>query len=388
MLLRGAGIPQRLLFFQALGGVFFNVLVQFLQLCFQCGEDVIYIIFDGGLVVLDGGLVSGDGGLCGVGLGYQRGQLLFLGELVKLRCAEQGELLLLGEKIVGIKIIGIEVLGVVLLNFVQHIAGASGGTGDLTGGAVGHTLLGIVDHVLCLDHLFAGIFQRLFCVIQQFFRLGEHLGGDFIQPLSIEDDMHLPRQRTGDVHAGHAGDTRQFLLQLLVDEVAQLLYLHALIADGRHHDRQHGGVNFHGIGSGHCVVPAALQRRQLLLDVEAEGVHIRAVLKLQHHHGSAVLGGGGDGLDMIQCGHGFLDGAGDLLLDALGAGTGIGGHHDDVGEVHVGHQVRRHLHIGHHAQDDHRQRNNEHRQRFFHTKFRNHTAAPCLRKCKTAPVVP
>ena len=289
MLIRGAGIPQRFLLFQARGGVFLNVLVQFIQFCVQRGEDVLVVIFNGGLVVLDGCLVSGDGGLCGVGLGYQRGQLLFLGELVKLRRAEQGELFLFGQEVLGVKIIGVEVLGVVFLNLVQHIPGASGGTGDLTGGAVGHALFGIVNHVLCLDHLLAGVFQRFLRVIQQLFRFNQHFGADLIQLFSVQHHVHLPRQRTGDVHAGHAGDTRQFLLQLLVDEVAQLLYLHALIADGRHHDRQHGGVDLHGIGGGHRLVPAALQGRQLLLDVEAEGVHIRAVLELQHHHGGAVL---------------------------------------------------------------------------------------------------
>ena len=131
LFLGGAGIPQRLLFFQALGGVFFDVLVQFIQFCVQRGEDILFVIFDGGLVVLDGGLVSGDGGLCGVGLGYQRGQLLFLGELVKLRCAEQGELFLFGQEVLGLKIIGVEVLGIILvgiefLYLVQHIPCAGG----------------------------------------------------------------------------------------------------------------------------------------------------------------------------------------------------------------------------------------------------------------------
>ena len=121
------------------------------------------IISDAIRIFVESSLIGFDGGLCGVGLGYQRGQLLFLGELVKLRCAEQGELFLFGQEVLGVKIIGVEVLGIILvgivfLNLVQHISGASGGTGDLTGGAVGHALFGIVNHLLRLYHLLAGIF--------------------------------------------------------------------------------------------------------------------------------------------------------------------------------------------------------------------------------------
>ena len=180
--------------------------------------------------------------------------------------------------------------------------------------------------------------------------------------------MHLTIHRAGDIHAGHARDARQLGGQLLIHEVAQLAHVHGIAADGGHHDGDHGGVYLQYVGRGHRVAPLALQRGDLLLDIDAQRVHIGAVFKLQHHHGYAVLAGGGDVFQLIQRRQRLLQRLCDLLLYALRACAGVAGDHDHIGIVHVGHQVGGHFQIGHHTQYQNGQRHHIDGQRFFHTK--------------------
>ena len=180
--------------------------------------------------------------------------------------------------------------------------------------------------------------------------------------------MHLPVNGARDIHAGHAGDAGQLGAELIVHKVAQLAHVHGVAADGGHHHRDHGGVHLQYVGGGHAVVPLALQRGDLLLDVDAQRVHIGPVLKLHDHHGDAVLAGGLDLLQLIQRGQSFLQRLCDLLLHAFRACAGIAGDHDHIGVVHVGHQVGGHFQIGHHAQYQNGQRHHIDGQWFFHTK--------------------
>ena len=76
-------------------------------------------------------------------------------------------------------------------------------------------------------------------------------------------------------------------------------------------------------------------------------------------------------LYFIQRGHGLLHGLGDVRLHGLGAGPGAGGHNDHIGEVHIGHQVRRHLQVRHHTQHQYGQHSHKHRKGFFYAEFRH-----------------
>ena len=219
---------------------------------------------------------------------------------------------------------------------------------------------------------------QLPCRVVQLLRngIGQPLGQS-IQLLLAEDHMELTLHRAADGDAGHAGDALQLGGQGVVDEVRQLGDVLAVIGQGRHLHRQHGGVHFQHIGVAHGVAPGALQLVDLLLDIHADGVHIHPVLKLQHHHGHAVHGAGGDVLDAVQGGHGLLQGLGDVGLHSFGAGPGVGGHQDHIGEVHVGHQVGGHLQIGHHTQHHNGQHRHEHRQRLLYAEFGHNRFAPC-----------
>ena len=94
--------------------------------------------------------------------------------------------------------------------------------------------------------------------------------------------MHLPCDGAADRDARDTADALELARQLIRDEVAQLLHVRPVARDGGNQRRDHGGVHLEHIRRGDCVVPARLQ-------VDADGVHVHAVLKLEHHHRDAVL---------------------------------------------------------------------------------------------------
>ena len=221
-----------------------------------------------------------------------------------------------------------------------------------------------------------GVLQLFFCLLQlprRRVQLPVHRlrqpRGERVHFLLAQDHVHLPLHQPAYGHAGHARDALHLARQRVFHELGKLRHVHLVAGHGGHGHRQHGGVNFQHIGRAHGVVPAALESGDLLLDVHARGVHIHALLKLQHHHGHAVLAGGADVLDLVEGGHGLLHGLGDVALHGLGAGARVGGHDDHIGEVHIGQQIRRHFRVCHHAQHQYGQHRHEHRQRLFHAEF-------------------
>ena len=234
-----------------------------------------------------------------------------------------------------------------------------------------------------------GVGQRLFTILHlplgsvqlalRLFQLGLHrvrqLGGQRLHLLLIQNHMGLPGQRAGYRDAGHAADALQLAGQLVRHQIAEGVDVAALPGHGGHHHRDHGRVDLQHIGGPHRVGPLPLQHGDLLLDIHTDGIHVHAVLKLQHHHGRAVLAGGGDLLDLIQRGHGLLHGPRDLLLHRLGTGAGIGGDNNHIRKIHIGQQIRRHPQIRHDTQHHHRQYHHKYRQRPLYAEF-CHTPAP------------
>ena len=191
--------------------------------------------------------------------------------------------------------------------------------------------------------------------------------------------MELLLDHAGGGDLGHAGDTLQLVHQSLIEEGGQLHRIHPLHGHRRNRDRQQGGVDLQHIGSANHIVPLGRQCGDLLRDIDTDGVHIDRVFKLHEDHGIILTGGGGDLDNMLQRGHGLFHGFRDLGFHLLRACAGIGGHHHNIGEIHIGQQVRGHLEKCDHTQNqncDHRDKN---RQRFFDRKFR-HTALLTRRK--------
>ena len=169
----------------------------------------------------------------------------------------------------------------------------------------------------------------------------------------------------------HAADTFQTAHEGVFHECGELNDVHAFHRDCGHGHRQHGGVDFQNIGGRYGFGPAALQCGDLLLDVYADSIQIGAFFKLQGHQRIVVGGVGGDVYNALQRCHTLLDGACDFRLYLFGAGTGVRGHNDDVGEVHVGQQVGGHTGIGDDAKDQNGDGNDEYGKWFFDTEFRH-----------------
>ena len=191
--------------------------------------------------------------------------------------------------------------------------------------------------------------------------------------------MELAIDIAADGDSCHTGDAVELAGQRVADEVGKHRNVLAVIGHGGHLHRQHGGIDLEDKRSADGISPTALQGAELLLDVNADGIHIDAVFKFQHDHGHTVLRGGGDGLDLIQRGHGLLHRSGHIRLYRLGTGAGIGGHDNDIGEIHIGHQIGRHLQIRHHAQHQHSQHGHKDGQRLFNAEFRHTLLAPLLK---------
>ena len=248
--------------------------------------------------------------------------------------------------------------------FVQRVGHAVADAVGSFGNALIQRFLGVGDLLLGAVQLAGGLVQLLARLFADGLGQGGHL-------LLVQHHVHLAIHGAHDLHAGHAGDARQLAGQLAVHEVAELAHVHVAAADGGHHHGDHGGVHLQNIGGGHGIVPLTLHRGHLLLDINAQRVHVGAVLELHHHHGDAVLAGGLDLLQLIQRGQRFFQRLGDVLLHAFRACAGVAGDDDDIGIVHVGHQVGGHFQIGYHTQNQDRQRHHIDGQRFFYTKGRH-----------------
>ena len=183
--------------------------------------------------------------------------------------------------------------------------------------------------------------------------------------------MEFLLHRAGGGDPGHAGDALQLGHQGVIQKFRQLHGGHALHGHGGYLHRKHGGVDFQHIGRANHLIPVCRKGGELLLDVHADGIHVHRFLKFQQDHAVIFIGGGGDLLDMLQCGHSLLHGLGDLRLHLFGAGAGIDGGDHNVGEVHIGQQVGGHPQIGHHPQHQHGDHRHEHGQGFFYTEFRH-----------------
>ena len=253
----------------------------------------------------------------------------------------------------------------------QGCPGLSDGGHHTVAHAVRRRFFAVGKGLLGGGELIFGAIQLLLGLIQLFHRRVVYRLGHAVQLFRVENHMELAIHRAVDVHAGHAGDARQLLGQGLVHEVADLVHVLAVVADGRHHHGQHGGVDLHHVGGGHGVAPLAGQGGELLLNVHGNRVHVHPFFKFQHHHGHAVAAGGGDLLDVLQRGHGLLHRPGHLLFHALRAGAGVGGDDNGIGEVHVGQQVGRHFDVRHHAQHNDGQHRHKDGQRLFYAESRH-----------------
>ena len=185
----------------------------------------------------------------------------------------------------------------------------------------------------------------------------------------IQYDVQLLLHSAGGGDPGNTGDAFQLVHQLFAQKFRQLHRVHAVHGDRRNGNGQHGGVDLQHIGRPHHLIPGGGKAGKALLNIHADGIQIHILLKFQHHHAVILRGGGGDLYNMLQGGHGLLQRAGQLLLHLFRACAGIGGHDHNVGEIHIGKQIRGHIQVRYHTQNQHRDHRHKHRQRLFNTKL-------------------
>ena len=167
--------------------------------------------------------------------------------------------------------------------------------------------------------------------------------------VEVDVDVALGCAADGDVadavHAvEHVGDV---VLEDAVKTRVALLGGEAELQDGHG-----GGVELENHGAADAVGQVVVEQVDVGAYVVERLVNILAPFELEGDHRHVVLGGGGDVLEAVHRVQRVLDDLGDVGLDFAGVGTGVGGHHGDVGRVHLGHLVDGQTREGEEAQHD------------------------------------
>ena len=253
----------------------------------------------------------------------------------------------------------------------------------------GHAVLLDGQLLLARLHLFLRVLQLFFggvqlCLALVQLRLGirqtvadlhQQLVVDRIDLVLVQRDLHSLFHKPGCGNTRHTVHTPQLWQQRVFDIIGQFVDVHIVTADcnvlrgkhiGRHFD-QHRGRAY----AGQCI--AQLVQRRAGLDHGA--VHIGFILVLQGDKAVVFVALAGDVFNTVQRGKAVLDGLGDLALDLLGAGAGIGGDDHQVRQVHIGQQVGLHPAEADKPQHNDQNDRHQHSKRFFNAEFR-HIVSP------------
>ena len=268
--------------------------------------------------------------------------------------------------------------GNLLVNFLYGVL-QLGGHAVLLGGQLLLARLYLFLRVLQL--FFGGVQLRLALVqlclgiCQTVADLHQQLVVDFVDLVLVQRDLHGLFHKPGRGNTRHTVHAPQLWQQGVFDIIGQFVDVHIVTADrnvlrgkhiGRHFD-QHRGRAY----AGQRV--AQLVQRRAGLDHGA--VHIGVVLVLQGDKAVVFVALADNVFNAVQRGKAVLDGLGDLSLDLLGAGAGIGGDDHQVRQVHIGQQVG--LHPAEADKPQHNDQNDRHQhgKRLFNAEFR-HIVSP------------
>ena len=189
--------------------------------------------------------------------------------------------------------------------------------------------------------------------------------------LLIQRDLHRPLHEADGADAGHAvqplqpGENRALHQGgELIDIPVLAVHRHIL---GCHHVRAH--LDEHGSGSQLRQAPLNLVDGSAGLHQGA--VHIGAVLVLQDDEAVVLAALAGDVLHPVEGREAVLQGLGHVGFHLLRTGPGIGGDHQEVGQVHLRQQVRLHPAEADKAQYDDQEYGDQDGKRLSHTVFRH-----------------
>ena len=165
--------------------------------------------------------------------------------------------------------------------------------------------------------------------------------------------MYLALGRAGDRHRAHAADARQGVGHGVVEDFVQAR--HTLgSAHRQHDDRNHVGGELEDDGVLGIVGKHGRHHVELVAHIVGEHVDVFAVFKFEGNDRYVLARLGCDVLEVVDGVEHIFERACHILLDILGACTGVGGHHHDGVGLHVGIKVDRQLFKREQTQDDHR----------------------------------
>ena len=257
--------------------------------------------------------------------------------------------------------------------------GLSGG-GERVGEIVLALLDGIGDAARCAEKLVRAGLDLLAVLVQLLLRVLELLSGvfhrlvdgfgdlcvHFVELGLVDLDGHRPLDHAAGRDARHARRAFQRGDDGVLGKARELVAVHFGGIDRGYHHGDHVRVDADDARRADGIVPAAGEHLRFLQNVHHGAVHIRTLLKLQYKHRIVLRRGGGHGLDIIERCHALLHRLGDDGFDLLRRGARIRRHHDDVGVVHVRHQVGGHLDVRHHAEHQNGYHRYEHGKRLFY----------------------
>ena len=255
-------------------------------------------------------------------------------------------------------------------------------------GEIGFALLdGLGDAARSAEQLIRPGFYRAAVFVQLLLRVLQLLSGvlhrgidrvgdllvHFVELFLVDLDGHRPLDHAAGRDARHAGRALKRGDHGVPGKARELIAVHFGGIDRRNHHGDHVRVDAHDARRADRVIPAAGEQLRFLENIHHGAVHVRVLLKFKDKHRIVLRRGGRHGLDIVERRHALLHRLCNDRLDLFRGGARIRRHHNDVGVVHVRHQIGGHFDIRHHAEHQNGDHRDEHGKRFFHAE-RGHGA--------------
>ena len=185
----------------------------------------------------------------------------------------------------------------------------------------------------------------------------------------IEGDLHGLFHQAGGGNAGYAVHALQLGQDRVVDVVGQLVDVHALAVYSHVLGGHHIGADLDQRGRAGHVRQGVAQLVDGSAGLDHGAVHVGIFLVFQKDQAVVLVALAGYIFYAVQRRKAVFQRLGHVAFHLLRAGTGIGGHHQQVGQVHRGQQIRLDAHQADHAQHHYQNDRHQNGKRLFDTVF-------------------
>ena len=315
-------------------------------------------------------VVDGQGDLRQAGrIGLQAAQLLV--GLVQL-AFQVGDLLLQRGNLV-----------VQLGNGVPQLLGDVGFLGVQLAFAAVQLRLGVVQLGQTFVDLGAVLVQLVLGFGQPVTDFHQQLVVHLIDLVLIEGDLHGLLHQAGGGNAGYAVHALQLGQDRVVDVVGQLVDVHALAVHSHVLGGHHIGADLDQRGSAGHVGQGVAQLVHGRAGLDHGAVHVGIFLVFQKDKAVVLVALAGHVFHAVQRGKAVFQRLGHVGLHLFRAGAGVGGHYQQVGQVHRGQQIRLDAQQADHAQHQHQYDRHQNGEGLFDTVFRHRLKRSFLGLTKT-----